>query len=1416
MKLRTLLSLLLLALLVLAACTRTSAPTPGTIPPQLDLDPTGSFVAGQIIVGYEESSSAEAVAASIGATVLRDWHQINAAVLDLPDGVTLAKAASLLKGSQGVRYSEPRQVFERDPVSTSGGSATQGLETLQDTIEDAQFGLQWQHRQVNSEAAWAQGITGAGIRIGIHDDNIDHRHPDLVDNMFYPGYNGFTDELIQPDTPHDGGGTHGTSVAGKAAATANAIGGRGVAYGASIVPLSISDFGEQTLDTNAIVSAALFAVDGPDGFSPIFSPDQDTDSAPGANAYVHIVNMSWGSAAYSQLVKDTMDYMLLHGIVGVTSAGNTPTLSMASPAWYPGLITVAATNPRDERTEFSNRGDHIDVAAPGQNTWVTQTRSCVLNTPDGSSCEGSEVDYRFFGGTSSASPATAGVAALVMEALAERDADGNITAVPTPAQVRRILSDTAFQPDGDVFNDNLGYGIVDAGAAVSRALELDLGTAEAGGSLVVDAVLASNTDIGLGQVGLSLIPLGGDGPTKYTQSADGSFWAEGRALFLEVDAGSYLLLASGPHTATTGIEAVTGSAVVTLPEGDVFGVTIPLDATLFDDLNEPNDDLATATGVSVGTTTTASLYNPEAETDVDVYAFAVTAERAYRVNLETLAGSFDTFLSIVDADGNVIASNDDNQADTTDSLVDFVAPTTGIVYAVVEEFFGDQAPGFIYAIDIASPIIEELEPNGSASVSGTTISNVDFAAAQSVALGSAINASISTETDTDIFAVNVSAGTTLVADVEAFESSEPDTMIGIYDEAGTQVAFNDDFTGRESRVSYTAETDGILYVVVVSWDVATTGDYGLTLTRERDPEAVATGFLRVLHGSPDAPDVDVLVDSLEVLGDVPYKTGSAYLDVEQGTRNIQVTAAGDASAVVIDANVEIVADSFYTVIAANTLGNIEPLVLEDDRSDPAAGNLKVRVVHGSPSAGNVDIYVTAPEATLADVAPTVADVAFGANSGYLEVPAGDYRIRATAVGDAEAVYDSGIVSLSEGLILTTVALDNDAAEGASPVTVVALTGDSAQPSFEIPDYREPESTNDTPDDATSIAPGFFTGAINPAGDVDFYSFTLDTGTLVTFDIDAEALGSDLDSFIILYDADGEELNFNDDANESLDSFLGFYLPAGTYFFSVEGSSGGPDNFYTLAFNEEAITDAVFEATAGTFAGNSNSPTIDAFEGNVVTLSARTGAGDVLDYPALVNITNPVGGEFPFAYFPTFGNVVNVAIGDVSESLESLATPTERLASYRRGDSAQVDPATSLVQYTPSGSGLGTLAAVGGSFAFELPTGTVTRDVDADVVLDVPTVETVDANEDGTEFTVGFVEPEGATSFEATVFGRNTGFSGDAVVDASPATVTITPGLSGTEPYVVDVLAGDSGTLGVPLPDAPLNLSAYLFYSDFSE
>lgn len=193
--------------------------------------------------------------------------------------------------------------------------------------------------------------------------------------------------------------------------------------------------------------------------------------------------------------------------------------------------------------------------------------------------------------------------------------------------------------------------------------------------------------------------------------------------------------------------------------------------------------------------------------------------------------------------------------------------------------------------------------------------------------------------------------------------------------------------------------------------------------------------VRVVHASPDAPAVDVLVDDAEVLGDVPYLASSDYLDLTPGQRNLKVNAAGTATTV-IDADVDLTDGVDYTVIASGPLAAIAPIVLEDDNTAPSAGNVRVRAIHGAPGAPAVDIYVTAPGADLEAETPVLTGVEFGDVADYIEAPAGDYQVRVTPAGSKAVVIDSGTLSLASGQVRTAIAVD--AAGGGAPFDLLVL------------------------------------------------------------------------------------------------------------------------------------------------------------------------------------------------------------------------------------------------------------------------------------------------------------------------------------------------------------------------------------------
>lgn len=193
--------------------------------------------------------------------------------------------------------------------------------------------------------------------------------------------------------------------------------------------------------------------------------------------------------------------------------------------------------------------------------------------------------------------------------------------------------------------------------------------------------------------------------------------------------------------------------------------------------------------------------------------------------------------------------------------------------------------------------------------------------------------------------------------------------------------------------------------------------------------------VRVFHASPDAPNVDVLVDGGRVLENVPYTAASDFLPLDPGDHRIQVNVAGtDTTA--INAHLVFDKDVDYMIVAAGKVASIAPLVFTADRTAPQQGSARVRVLHSAASAPAVDVYVTAPGSGIASAQPVLSNVPFKAMSDYLTVPAGTYDVAVTIAGSKNIAIRADGLEVADGLVATVAALD--ATGGGAPFSLQVL------------------------------------------------------------------------------------------------------------------------------------------------------------------------------------------------------------------------------------------------------------------------------------------------------------------------------------------------------------------------------------------
>ncbi|WP_027483171.1 DUF4397 domain-containing protein [Deinococcus pimensis] len=112
-------------------------------------------------------------------------------------------------------------------------------------------------------------------------------------------------------------------------------------------------------------------------------------------------------------------------------------------------------------------------------------------------------------------------------------------------------------------------------------------------------------------------------------------------------------------------------------------------------------------------------------------------------------------------------------------------------------------------------------------------------------------------------------------------------------------------------------------------------------------------FVRVVHASPDAPAVDVYVDGTRTVANAAFKAATPYGEVPAGKHKVMVTAAGDKNTVVIEADVDLKAGTYYTVAAVGYLKNIRPKIFTATGLNMDKGKAEVNVYHLSPNGPRV-------------------------------------------------------------------------------------------------------------------------------------------------------------------------------------------------------------------------------------------------------------------------------------------------------------------------------------------------------------------------------------------------------------------------------------------------------------------------------
>jgi len=321
---------------------------------------------------------------------------------------------------------------------------------------------EWWIPRSSFPAAWDL-VNGDGAKVAVIDTGVDGDHPEIA-----PQLRAAVDQDANPEhgpatVDENGHGTHVASIA--CAASGNGVGIAGAGFGCGLIV-------EKTDLTDVSIAASIIDA-----------------TRRGADA----INMSFGIDGHekpSQALADAIDYAYRRGVVLVAAAADRPGHEQGAPANLlqprgtgsqlsagKGLTVTAATS-ADARAPFAGRGSEISLAAygaldgdrgaPGLLGAFPGNRTSLERGDSACGCRTTyhgDSRYAYLSGTSMAAPQVAATAALVRRLnpdLRVRD-------------ILRLLKRTARRPTGEGWTPDLGWGILDAGAAVEAARTIDRG-----------------------------------------------------------------------------------------------------------------------------------------------------------------------------------------------------------------------------------------------------------------------------------------------------------------------------------------------------------------------------------------------------------------------------------------------------------------------------------------------------------------------------------------------------------------------------------------------------------------------------------------------------------------------------------------------------------------------------------------------------------------------------------------------------------------------------------------------------------------------------------------------------------------------------------------------------------------------------
>lgn len=206
----------------------------------------------------------------------------------------------------------------------------------------------------------------------------------------------------------------------------------------------------------------------------------------------------------------------------------------------------------------------------------------------------------------------------------------------------------------------------------------------------------------------------------------------------------------------------------------------------------------------------------------------------------------------------------------------------------------------------------------------------------------------------------------------------------------------------------------------------------------------ATATIRMVHGVAGAGALDLVVDDGVAIVGAGFPSVSDPIPLTAGEHRLRLVPSG-ADDALVEGTVELAAGTAYLAAALGTADEPRLFLYPIDEAPLAPGQARLRLIHGSPDLGPVDLALAGGDLVLPTVEyPNASEAADVEAAGY------DLELRLAETG--EVALDLPGTTLAEGRVVDLVVV-GAAADGSLQALAAETTADEAPPAGRLAELR---------------------------------------------------------------------------------------------------------------------------------------------------------------------------------------------------------------------------------------------------------------------------------------------------------------------------------------------------------------------------